>query len=163
MKFYSTIVALLLSALLAGSSGAYAQKSSGGKGTGRGEGGGRGEGRGKGSGGEKPERGVEQTVVTTPTVNVTLGTRAGNISVHGWDRQEVHAVSKESDAKLELRKTCNPARDTEPAPQFEVVISNKPEEDPDYEESDSDHDITLDVPRGATLFLKTQDGDIAVG
>ena len=163
MKFYSSIVALLLSALLVGASGAYAQKSSG-KGTGRGEGTGRGAGKGSGNGqgsGEGKSTGaVEQTVAATPTVNVTLATRAGNITVRGWDRQEVHALSKEPDAKIELRKTCNPANASDPASQVEVHISTKSEDDPDSE--DSDTDISLDVPRGATLFLKTQDGDMEI-
>src|SRR4051794_35762380 len=105
MKFYSSIVALLLCALMAGAPAAPAQKSSG-KGTGRGQGAGRGEG--KGSGKEKSKGPVEETVAATPTVNVTLTTAAGNISVRGWDRHEVRAEAQEQGGKIELRKTCNP-------------------------------------------------------
>jgi DUF4097 and DUF4098 domain-containing protein YvlB len=151
MKFYSSIVALLLCALIVGASGASAQKI-----------GDKGKGRGEGKGEGNSERAIEQTVAATATVNVTLSTRAGNISVRGWDRQEVHALSKEPDTKLELRKTCNPANAADPASQVEVLVSNKSEGDPDYNESDTDTDVSLDVPRGATLFLKTQDGDIEI-
>lgn len=158
MRLYSSIVALLLSAFLAGAPGAHAQKA-GGKGAGRGEGAGRGAGNGRGE--ERQELPAQEAVPATPTVNVTLSTRAGNISVRGWDRQEVHAASKDTDAKIELRKTNSPENATAPASQVEVAISSKAEGDHEDDES-SDNDISVDVPRGATLFLKTQDGDINV-
>src|SRR4051812_6219683 len=163
MKFYSSIVALLLCALMAGAPAAPAQKSSG-KGTGRGQGAGRGAGKGAGKGGdqEKSKGPVEETVAATPTVNVTLTTAAGNISVRGWDRHEVHAEAQEQGGKIELRKTCNPENAADPASQVEVIFSNKSGDDPDANEADNDSPISLDVPRGATLFLKTQDGDIEV-
>lgn len=158
MKLYSSIVVLLLSAILAGSPGAFAQKSPG-KGTGRGEGPRPGAGRGRGEESNGP---MEATVAATPTVNVTLGTRSGNISIHGWERQEVHAEMRESTAKIELRKTSTLANASDPASQIEVVVSNGSEDDANFEDSDTDSPISLDVPRGATLFLKTQDGDIEV-
>src|SRR5947209_17366821 len=106
MRFYSSMVVILLSVLLLGGASAHAQKSSG-KGAGRGEGMGRGEGKGQGKGqgkGRGEGKLSEQTVAATETVNVTLTTGAGNITVRGWDRKEVHAQAKEADARVELRK-----------------------------------------------------------
>src|ERR1051326_7355353 len=104
MRFYSSIVALLLSTLLLCGASAHAQKSSG-KGAGRGEGMGRGEGKGKGQGkgkGSGEGKLSELTVPTTETVSVWLTTGEGNITVRGWDRKEVHAQAKEAGTKLEL-------------------------------------------------------------
>ncbi|MDQ3817205.1 MAG: DUF4097 domain-containing protein [Acidobacteriota bacterium] len=161
MRFYSSIVVVLLSALLISGASAHAQKSSGkGAGMGRGEGKGQGKGQtqGKGSGERKLS---EQTIAATDTVNVTLTTGAGNITVRGWDRKEVHALAKEEDARVALRRVGGGgAEASTPASHVEVRISSKSEDEPDLDESDSP--VVLDVPRGATVFLKTQDGDIDV-
>src|SRR5947209_1519553 len=152
MRFYTSIVVILLSVLLLGGASAHAQKSSG-KGAGRGEGKGQGKGRGEG-------KLSEQSVAATETVNVTLTTGAGNITVRGWDRKEVHAQAKEADAKVELRKSGSASEASTPAAHIEVLISSKSADDPDFDESDSP--ISLDVPRGATVFLRTRDGDVDV-
>ncbi len=159
MRFHSSIVTLLLAALLVCGVSASAQKSSG-KGTGQGKGTGRGEGRGQG--GAKPQPIEEKTATAIDTVNVTLTTSAGKITVRGWDRKEVHAETHEEGTKIELRKTCAPGDEKTPASRVDVLVANGSEGDPDYNEADTDSDISLDVPRGATVFLKTQDGDIEV-
>src|SRR5947209_241020 len=158
MRFYTSIVVILLSVLLLGGASAHAQKSSG-KGAGRGEGMGRGEGKGQGKGRGEGKL-SEQSVAATETVNVTLTTGAGNITVRGWDRKEVHAQAKEADARVELRKVGGAGVASNPASHVEVLISSKSDDDPDADESDSP--VTLDVPRGATVFLKSQDGDVDV-
>ena len=158
MRFYSSIVVILLSVLLLSGASAHAQKSSG-KGAGRGEGMGRGDGRGQGKGRGEGKL-SEQTVAATETVNVTLTTGAGNITVRGWDRKEVHVQAKEADAKVELRKSGGATEASTPAAHVEVLISSKSADDPDFDESDSP--VSLDVPRGATVFLRTQDGDVDV-
>src|SRR5918912_3509451 len=113
MRFKFSIITFLLAALLIGGASAHAQKSKGqgkGQGTGRGEGVGRGEGAGRGEDSEQDEdqkqdkeKQSEVTVAATDTVNVTLSTGGGKISVRGWDRREVHAQAKESGAKIETR------------------------------------------------------------
>lgn len=143
--------------LLSGAS-AHAQKSSN-KGAGRGEGMGRGEGKGKGKGSGEGKL-SELTVPTTETVSVTLTTRAGNITVRGWDRKEVHAQAKEAGAKLELCNTGTAATASNPAARIELSLSSASSDESDPDEADSP--VSLDVPRGATVFLRTQEGDVDV-
>lgn len=156
MKFNSSIIVVLLAAVLLCGANAHAQDSKS-QGTGRGEGVGQGVGVGRGQGG-----GTQASTPTTESVNVTLTTAAGRINVQGWDRNEVRA-QVEGGAQIELRKSGG-ADAASPAMRVEVLVSDKVEEgeEIDYDACDSDVDVILDVPRGATVYLKTQGGDIAV-
>lgn len=162
MRFKFSIATLLLAALLllCGTS-AHAQNSTG-QGTGRGEGAGRGQGTGHGQGEDAPQ-GKEVVVATTPNVNVTLTTGAGRISVRGWERNEVRAQAQEAGTRIEMRK-AEGADASQPATRLEILLSDKTEdgEQAEYESCNPDIDVFVNVPRGATVYLKTQDGDIEV-
>jgi hypothetical protein len=165
MIYKFPITSLLLAALLVSSGNAFGQKSSG-TGTGRGQGVGRGEGKGRGAGhdeaDEAPEEPAVATTAVTSSVNVTLATRAGKISVRGWDRNELRAQSKEAGATIELRKSGDP-NEASPSSRVEIMVSGKPDNEArDEADCYADADVTLDVPRGATIILKTEDGDIDV-
>lgn len=160
MKLNSSIITLLFAALLIGGASAYAQKSAG-KGAGRGEGVGQGAGRG-----EAKAQGKAQSVVTTSvteSVNVTLSLGNGKISVRGWDKSELRAQVKDSEAKIELRKDGGVEASNHAASRVEISVYDKGKEEEEQDEScNADSDVTLDVPRGATVYLKTQDGDVDV-
>jgi DUF4097 and DUF4098 domain-containing protein YvlB len=152
MKLNSSIINILLAALLIFGASARAQKATG-KGTGRGE--------------ATTQRSTQTTTTTTVTesVNVTLTLGGGKISVRGWDRAELRAQTKGEDAKIQLR-TTNGAGDSNPASRVEVLVSDKSDADDD-EETDAalcnaNSNVMLDVPRGATVYLKTQDGDVDI-
>jgi hypothetical protein len=162
MKFNFYITTILLSALLlCGASGALGQQSAG-KGEGKGKGAGQAQsvGRGEAKGGQ--EQGSEVVVATTDTVNVSLTTGAGRISVRGWDRSEVRAQSRLAGSKIEIHKAVGP--DTAPpAMRLEILVSDKSKAgEAEYESCNATSDVMIDVPRGATLYLKTQEGDIDV-
>ena len=148
MRFNSSIAIILLAALLFCGASAHAQTSTG-KGAGRGVG----QGIGQGS---------EVIAAATSNVNVSLSTGAGRISVHGWDRSEVRARSISADTKIELRNAGGTDA-ANPAMRLEILISKKSEDGENEENAcNADIDVMVDVPRGATVFLKTQDGDITV-
>jgi hypothetical protein len=105
---------------------------------------------------------VQQTTPATANVNVALTTGAGKITVRGWDRNEVQAATKEEDAKIVLRK-MGAADASAPAARVVVLVSDKSdEEEMDEDSSNTSNDMMLNVPRGATVFLKTQAGDVDV-
>jgi DUF4097 and DUF4098 domain-containing protein YvlB len=150
MKFNSSILALLLSALMLCGASAQAQNATGkGQGTGQGQGQAQGEGHGR-----------EMTVATTDTVNVSLTTGSGSISVRGWDRKEVRIQVSQPGSKIEVHKASTPETNA-PAMRLEVSIVKDPEEEDDGA-CESDNDVVINAPRGATVYLKTQDGDIEV-
>jgi hypothetical protein len=159
MKLNSYIVTLLLAALMLCGASAHAQKAEG-KGTGTGAGKGKGEGRGEVV---SVSHGSEETAATTPNVSVSLMTTSGRISVRGWDRSEVRAQTTEPDSKIKMKKTggTDPAG---PAVRLDIVVIDK-SEDPDEEEEETcsgEADVTIDVPRGATVYLKTEVGDVEI-
>jgi DUF4097 and DUF4098 domain-containing protein YvlB len=171
MKLKFSITAVLFSViLLCGASLAPAQKPADkGKdkatGAGKGEGTGRGQGTGQGMGqgeGESTSQVKEATVATTETVNVSLTTGSGRISVRGWDRKEVRAQTMQADTRIELRKTGGTDA-TNPAMRLEILVYEDSEDDAEEDNAcDADTDVTVNVPRGATVYLKTENGDIEV-
>lgn len=163
MRLKFSIATVLLAAffLLCGAS-AHAQKSSG-QATGRGEGTGQGHGKGvRGGEDDDDPQGGEASAATTANVNVTLTTAGGAISVRGWDRNEVRAKASAAGTKIELRKAESVGA-TQPAMRLEILVSDKPEDGEAGDETcAADSDVLVNVPRGATVYLKTQDGDIEV-
>jgi DUF4097 and DUF4098 domain-containing protein YvlB len=111
---------------------------------------------------ESAEQGSELLLPATETVNVSLMTGAGRISVRGWERKEVRVQSSQVGSRIEVHKAAGP--DTKmPASRLDLMVLDKSgDEDEDYGPQDTVSDVTLNVPRGATVFLKTQEGDIEV-
>lgn len=162
MKLNSSITPLVLAAtfLIWGTGATHAQKA-------KDKGAGRGEGIGQGRADKKARRSEQPTTASTAvteSVNVTLSTENGRVSVRGWDKQELRAQTKEGGTKIELRKPGT-IDASSPAARVEVLVSDKAGEDEAEVDDDScasNSDVTLDVPRGATVYLKTQDGDIEI-
>jgi len=81
---------------------------------------------------------------------------------HGarWNRNEVRVRSSEA-AEIKFQRKDEGA-DASPAKKIELLVLDKEEapEQPGFCESSSE--IELDVPRGATVQLRTRDSDISV-
>ncbi len=103
----------------------------------------------------------EAAVAATEDVNVTVASTAGRISVRGTDKKEVRAKATTTGAQLKLR-TVGGAENApnSPASRVELQISDKGETE--GEGCLGEFDVELEVPRGATVYLKTQEGDIEV-
>jgi DUF4097 and DUF4098 domain-containing protein YvlB len=93
------------------------------------------------------------------SVSVSLCVASGNIFVRGWNKGEVVA-SIESGGQVTLHRT-DEAREGSPATSVEVLVSDD-EEGPKGRVGDcsANGDITLNVPRGARISLRTLEGDI---
>lgn len=121
-----------------------------------------------GSGGARAKRGddegdqkVERSITTDAAVAVSLCVASGNISVRGWDRQEVRVRSMDA-VEIELAH----AVETSPGAaikKLEVAVFNKDEKDKPAGKCQAFSDIELNVPRGATVLVQTRDGDINIG
>ncbi|HEX8921893.1 MAG TPA: DUF4097 family beta strand repeat-containing protein, partial [Pyrinomonadaceae bacterium] len=93
---------------------------------------------------------------------VSLATGAGRIIVRGWERKEVRAKATQADTKIELRKAGGTDA-ANPAMRLEILVSEDSEDEEIEEDAcRSDVDVMVYVPRGATVYLKTEDGDIEV-
>lgn len=103
---------------------------------------------------------AERTVAAEATVAVSVCIASGDISVRGWERNEVRARSKDA-SEIELRR-----RDTtdvsKPAQKLELFVSDEPEESHMRRSCQVSSDLELNVPRGATVQVQTRDGNISV-
>ncbi len=103
---------------------------------------------------------IERSVAAEPGVIVTVCLASGDVIVHGWDRNEVHASSIDAE-QLELHRGIPTA--TGPASRVDVIISNKAGNRlAETCDCSATSDIMLDVPRGATVQIKTRDGEVQV-
>lgn len=102
---------------------------------------------------------VERTIAADPAVTVSVCVMSGNISVRGWDKNEVTARSHDA-AQIELRRKDAPGTASQ-AVKVEVFVTDK----------DSAHmkancqsfsDLELNVPRGASVHVQTRDGNISI-
>lgn len=103
----------------------------------------------------------EAVVEAIADVNVTVASTDGRIIVRGTDKKEVRARATTDGATIKLRVVGGPENaPNAPAARVELQISEK--EETEGEACLGEFDVELEVPRGATVYLKTQDGDIAV-
>lgn len=118
---------------------------------------------------EEPHGAAERRVSAAPDVVVELSLESGDVVVQGWDRSEVRAFS--ADAKrVELRHADSAAA---PAPaagrqgsaanvrRVSVHVGNSEDGRLHSGESGSGN-VELNVPRGATVILNIQSGDVYV-
>jgi hypothetical protein len=103
---------------------------------------------------------AERTIAVDARVTVSACSVSGGITVHGWDRNEVRARSSEA-AEIKFQRKDEGA-EASPAKKIELLILDKEQgpTQPGFCESSSE--IELDVPRGATVQLRTRDSDISV-
>lgn len=157
MNFNFSLITLLLAASFFGSANAYAQHSAG-KGQGKGQ-----EAAAGQCLDEDANQGGEVVVAANDTVNVSLTTGTGSISVRGWERKEVRVQASQAGSKIKVHKAANPDENV-PATRLDIVVVDKLKEgkEEDYGTEDTASNMVVNVPRGATVYLKTQDGDVEV-
>jgi hypothetical protein len=103
----------------------------------------------------------EQSVAVEPGVVITLCMDSGKITVRGGDRQEVRALMPKG-TKLDFGRA---AADGSPAKRLEMLVAEPVEEDetePQFKQCSGTADIELEVPRDATLFFKSDNGEFDV-
>lgn len=106
------------------------------------------------------EQQVERSIAVNAAVAVSLCVASGNITIHGWDRNEVRARSADA-VKIELAH----APQSTPGgsiTKLEVAVFNKDEAEKPAGKCQAFSDIELNVPRGATVLVQTRDGDISI-
>jgi hypothetical protein len=103
-----------------------------------------------------------RAMAADPAVVITMCLESGNITVMGGDRREVRVNADDNDSIIVLRRAENP-KATTPATRLEVMVADSPKESlmsPGGCRGTTD--LELEVPRGATLYVKTREGDIEI-
>jgi Toastrack DUF4097 len=102
---------------------------------------------------------VERSVAATADVTVSICLGSSNLTVHGWDRPEVRVKSLEASA-IDLQRTD--AGGPGPAGALEVVVRDNSDGSRRQDGCQAFSNVEVNVPRGATLQLRSRDGDITV-
>ncbi len=106
------------------------------------------------------EQKVERSIAVDAAVAISLCVASGNITIHGWDRNEVRARSADA-VKIEL---VHASQSTPGASitKLEVAVFNNDETEKPAGKCQAFSDIELNVPRGASVLVQTRDGDISI-
>lgn len=104
---------------------------------------------------------VVRSVGAAANVTVTLCVMAGQITVHGWNKNEVRARSSEAE-QIELKRVELPGEQSALAKKIDVFIDDKGDERGPRGDCQASADVDLDVPQGATVQIQTRDGDINI-
>lgn len=115
---------------------------------------------------------TERTAAAAKDVLVELTLESGDVVVHGWDRDEVRARTDEA-PRIELRKyeSAAPSEPKDqgggavkdaPARRVEVFVLNSEDDEVRPGESGGTGNVELNVPRGATVYIKVQSGDVEI-
>jgi putative adhesin len=105
---------------------------------------------------------MERTMAVDSAVSVSVCVMSGNITVRGWDKNEVQARSADA-VQIELKRV-EPVS-PEKTRKLEVVILNKaetPKPQAAQGKCQAYSDVELNIPRGATVVVQTRDGDIDI-
>jgi hypothetical protein len=103
---------------------------------------------------------TEQTTAADQNVIISLSVLSGSITVHGADRRDVRVQTNDT-KRIELRRKDGTSGNS-PATRLQVLFYNSEENGGQADECGGSTDVKMDVPRGATVILKTQEGDIDV-
>jgi Putative adhesin len=99
---------------------------------------------------------VERAIAADPNVSVSICLISGDLSVHGWDRNQIRVRAVDAD-ELEFRRPAG-VGDSDPAKEVTVLAANKMRRA--VGSCLVDGNVELDVPRGSTVRLRTRDGEI---
>lgn len=103
---------------------------------------------------------IERSIAALPNVAVSICVDSGNVTVRGWDKNEVFARSSEV-ARIEL-KAADSGMPSGGAAKVLVWLVDKHIGVEEKSGCDAFGDVELMVPRGAALYLQTGDGTIDV-
>ena len=113
------------------------------------------------SAGAKQQQRAEATLAATQNVSVSLCVTSGDLTVRGTDAREVTARSHNA-KQIQLRRADNTDA-SQPARRLQVLVADYADGSISAtDDCQAFSDIELDVPRGATVELRTRDGNVKV-
>lgn len=102
---------------------------------------------------------IERSVAADPAVTVSICLASGNISVRGWDKEEVKARSDA--AEIDLRRRDIPGQ-TGRVKKLDVFVVDRADLQHGREKCQAFSDLELNVPRTASVRVFTRDGNISI-
>src|SRR5260370_24249477 len=105
---------------------------------------------------------IERSVAADSKVTITLCVMSGQISVRGWDKEEVHASSADAE-QIEFRRIDKTTDMSRPATRIDVMVLDKTDPAGTKGDCQALANVEMDVPLGATVQVQTRDGNISIG
>ena len=104
---------------------------------------------------------IERSMAADPKVTITVCVMSGEISVRGWDKDEVRARSSDAE-QLDFRRIDKTKDISRPANRIDVMVLDKTDPAGTKGDCQALANVELDVPQGATVQVQTRDGDISI-
>lgn len=101
---------------------------------------------------------IERSTPVTPQASITLCVMSGQLTVHGWDKNEVRVRSADA-TQLEFRRVDKSKDVSTPPSRVDVMVFDRMRTKGDCQAL---ADVEMDVPQGATVQVQTRDGDIYI-
>ncbi len=103
---------------------------------------------------------IERTVPTDSAVTVSLCVMSGSVTVRGWDKNEVLARSSDV-SQIELKRV-DATNQSGPATRLTVLMVDRGDGNKETNDCQAFGDVELMVPRGASIYVHTGEGDINI-
>ncbi len=116
--------------------------------------------RGAGRDDDRRSQKLQRTIAADPTVTVSICVMSGNISVRGWDKNEVSARSADA-SQIEMRRKDAPGQSGQ-AMRVEVFVVDQEDSERVKENCQASSDLEVSVPRRAAVHVQTRDGNISI-
>ena len=104
---------------------------------------------------------AEKSLATDAKVNISLCISEGKINVHGWDRNEIRAYISSGGSQVGFKIL---QKNESKKPVWVMVLGFDPSKtnETEAEECLSGEEIELDVPRGATVNIKSRESETTI-
>ncbi|CAN5581841.1 hypothetical protein BH10ACI1_BH10ACI1_28410 [soil metagenome] len=105
---------------------------------------------------------AEKSVAVDAKVNISLCVTKGKVKVHGWDRNEIRAFVSSGGSQVGF-KILQKSKQTD-KPVWVMILGFDPSQSVDREADEclSGDEIELDVPRGATVNIKSRESETMI-
>lgn len=105
---------------------------------------------------------AEKSVVVDAKVNISLCVSEGKVNIHGWERNEIRAYVSNGGSQVGF-KILQKSKQTE-KPVWVMILGFDPSKiaDSEADECLSGDEIELDVPRGATVNIKSRESETRI-
>jgi len=104
---------------------------------------------------------IERSMAADPKVTITLCVMSGEISVRGWDKEEVRAQSADAE-QIEFRRIDKAKDISRPASRIDVMVLDRTDPGGTKGDCQALANVELDIPKGATVQVQTRDGNISI-
>ena len=107
---------------------------------------------------DRPEK-TERSAAAQASVSVSVCVQSSNVTVRGWEKNEVMATSMEG-ALLQFKSDV--ADESKPAAKLDLFVVDQEDSRRSEYRCQAATDVQLRVPHGATVQIQTRDGSIEI-